>query len=133
MVCTMFATPTIGALSRGRRDAKMPSGTPMAIAASVDALTSSTCCASRPANSAPCDAQKPKHDPSHASNNCRIRGSGAARDRLRRVVRDQPSAVEHADARRQRKRFAHVVRHDDDGFSDARLNAGELARAVQRA
>ena len=43
MVWTMLATPTSGALSRGRRAANTPVGTPRAIAASVDTATSSTC------------------------------------------------------------------------------------------
>ncbi len=51
IVCTTFASQTIGAPARGRRAARIPTGTPIAIAASVDAPTSSTCCASRPANS----------------------------------------------------------------------------------
>src|SRR5207248_354049 len=50
------------------------------------------------------------------------RGNGG-----RRVERDQPAVLEHADAIAERERFAHVVRHDDDRFPHARLDAPELA------
>ena len=58
IVCTMFASPTIGVLRRGRLAAKMPRGMPIATAASVDTATSVTCCASSATNSARCDIQK---------------------------------------------------------------------------
>ena len=57
MVCTRLASATSGALNRGRRAAKIPSGTPMATASAVDAPTSSTCWPIRPASSARCESQ----------------------------------------------------------------------------
>ncbi len=58
IVCTTFARPTMGALNRGRRAAKIPSGMPIATAASVDTATSVTCWASNARNSARCEDQK---------------------------------------------------------------------------
>ena len=57
IVWTTFARPTIGALNRGRRAAKMPRGMPIATAASVDTVTSVMCWASSETNSARCDTQ----------------------------------------------------------------------------
>ena len=52
---------------------------------------------------------------------------GRARQLARRVELRDDALVEHADARRQRERFGHVVRDDDDGLADLRLDAPELA------
>ncbi len=60
------------------------------------------------------------------SSSCRTRGSADALHRVRRVARDEPARVEHADARGQRERFAHVVRDDDDGLLHALLDPPEL-------
>jgi hypothetical protein len=51
MVCTTLANHTIGAPMRGRRAARIPIGTPTAIATNVDAQTSSTCSPSSVKNS----------------------------------------------------------------------------------
>ena len=53
----------------------------------------------------------------------RIGGGG---DRGGAIAGDQPPSVEHADAIGERERFAHVVRDDDHGLAQARLDAAEL-------
>ena len=58
IVCTTLAMAMSGAARRGRRAAKMPIGTPIATATSVDAATSSRCCASSVTSSCRCVDQK---------------------------------------------------------------------------
>ena len=112
----MLATATSGDASRGRRAAKMPSGTPSATATSVEPATSSTCWPNRLASSARCAIQNASSDLSviasaaagrgmagTASSSRRTRGSvraatTAAGDRTRSAGRrrarrrDRPSA-----------------------------------------
>src|SRR5687768_14705336 len=135
-VWTRLAMPTSGALRRGRRAAKMPSGTPAAIAASVEIATSSTCCPIRAINSARCDSQnwttsiasglrtELQRDRVEEPPDPRI---GRLDDALRNLAGDQCAVVQHRNAMGQRERLEHVVGHDDDGLVQPRLNAPELA------
>ncbi len=69
-------------------------------------------------------AQREQHRHARVARPGDIAGASHATSRAR---------VEHADAVGQRERFAHVVRHDDDGLLHAFLNPPELARAARRA
>ena len=54
-------------------------------------------------------------------------GMGGRRHRGGAIVGDQFSLLEHADAIRERERLAHVVRDDDHGLAQLRLDAAKLA------
>ena len=45
----------------------------------------------------------------------------------RRVARDHPAGIEHADAAAKRERLRHVVGDEDHGRAELLLDAGELA------
>src|SRR5262245_4304520 len=96
----------------------MPRGKPIAIAALVEMMTSSTCCATSDASSARCESQNAtslvttryRRNGVQQTANARIVGP---RNLVRQSEGDKSPAVEHANARRQRKRLAHVVRDND--------------------
>ena len=136
----MLANATSGEARRGRRAAKMPSGSPMATATSVEPATSSTCCATSAASSSRCAIQK-AISAIHGQSVCSATGRNAHRRarthaadrRDRAIVRavrlagDQRALVEDADASAKREGLAHIVRHDDDGLAQRGLDAAELA------
>ena len=66
------------------------------------------------------------------SSNARTRGSSTRAIARRRIERGQHAVGEHADTRGQRERLAHVVRHDEDGLPQLRLDAAELAMHLAR-
>ena len=72
----------------------------------------------------PCSAVAASTSGSSIARTLRV---AARRDRGRRGERHQHAVGEHADPRRQRQRFGHVVRDDDDRLADRRLDAPELA------
>src|SRR5260221_9529271 len=158
----MLAAAISGAARRGRRAEKIPSGTPIATAARVDALTSITCWPSSPASSARCAIQNDRS--LLISGGVRTFRSAVGRpnglhyatgtwdrrqcveqlsnerlarggDNLRLIASDTASVFEDADAIAERKGFAHVVRDDDHALAHALLDAAKLGvqlRAGQR-
>jgi hypothetical protein len=106
----MLAAAISGAARRGRRAEKMPSGTPIATAATVDAPTSITCCPS---------GRQRVEQPA----NKRLARSG---DDVGTIAGDEAPFFNDADAVAQRERFPHVVRDDDHALAHVRLDAVEL-------
>ena len=117
IVCTTLATPISGAASRGRRAAKMPSGTPIATAISVETRDEQHVLAEQPRRArARCD--EPEREaassrarprgtrPDTASSSGRTRGSAIAAIAGGAIAGDELAVVEHADAVAERERFA---------------------------
>src|SRR5258705_10252536 len=109
---------------------------PARAAAPVEMNTSTTCCPINRSTSSRCASQKSSTLLTSAA---RLRKSGQriekhSDSRVARagngrwnIAEDKPAGVEHANTLRQRKRFGHVMRHENHGRVELLLNPHEFA------